>query len=327
MDTIKEMRIKLMVMAIGLLIPLYIVEVSRPLAIKITAVIVSIIAVKIIYKIIARAYFRSIKFKEIVYRLNLDKYVQDYNIKARQLEEIKTTSKYISNTVAALNFDTASRKVHSYVHKCSVSVCANAAENPEKYICKYFNIDVTEECLQNLIEIQRIYEDIAEIIKQLNIIVDKIASDTAREIPIIFRNKKVRKIMYIELGMDELRMNEDYFIKFVFEYVSPQGRSFKQYIYSLDNIGVGKIIHYMQDKVTGKEFNKKQRSLMTDKLRKEILERDNYTCKKCGNSTYDEKNLLLEVDHIIPVSKGGKTVPENLQTLCWKCNRSKGNKT
>lgn len=37
-------------------------------------------------------------------------------------------------------------------------------------------------------------------------------------------------------------------------------------------------------------------------------------------------NLLLEIDHIIPVSKGGRTEEENLKTLCWKCNRSKSNK-
>ena len=65
---------------------------------------------------------------------------------------------------------------------------------------------------------------------------------------------------------------------------------------------------------------------MTKKLRELIKTRDNFTCCNCGNSIQYEPNLLLEIDHIIPVSKGGTTTEENLQTLCWKCNRAKSNK-
>ena len=65
---------------------------------------------------------------------------------------------------------------------------------------------------------------------------------------------------------------------------------------------------------------------MTSSLREEILERDDYTCQNCGISIKDEPNLLLEIDHIIPISKGGLTTEDNLQTLCWRCNRSKSNK-
>jgi 5-methylcytosine-specific restriction endonuclease McrA len=36
--------------------------------------------------------------------------------------------------------------------------------------------------------------------------------------------------------------------------------------------------------------------------------------------------VKLEVDHIKPISKGGKTVLNNLQTLCMDCNRGKSNK-
>ena len=69
-----------------------------------------------------------------------------------------------------------------------------------------------------------------------------------------------------------------------------------------------------------------QRALMTTDLRRKILERDGYKCQQCGVSVNDEPNLLLEIDHIIPVSKGGLTTEDNLQTLCWKCNRRKGSK-
>ena len=65
---------------------------------------------------------------------------------------------------------------------------------------------------------------------------------------------------------------------------------------------------------------------MTSNLREKIKNRDNYACKICGLSVEKEPNLLLEIDHIIPLSKGGITTEDNLQTQCWKCNRSKGNK-
>lgn len=71
-------------------------------------------------------------------------------------------------------------------------------------------------------------------------------------------------------------------------------------------------------------FSKNQRKLMTPKLRKRIMERDNYTCQECGKHMPDE--VGLHIDHIIPVSKGGKTVESNLQVLCSKCNRKKSNK-
>ncbi|WP_255585745.1 HNH endonuclease [Tsukamurella strandjordii] len=65
---------------------------------------------------------------------------------------------------------------------------------------------------------------------------------------------------------------------------------------------------------------------MTSTLRNSIKRRDNYTCQICSLSMATEPNLLLEIDHIIPVSRGGVSTPENLQTLCWRCNRSKSNK-
>ena len=64
---------------------------------------------------------------------------------------------------------------------------------------------------------------------------------------------------------------------------------------------------------------------ISDRLRFRILMRDSFTCKKCGRSPIKEMGVELHVDHILPWSKGGETIPENLETKCRKCNLGKGN--
>lgn len=71
-------------------------------------------------------------------------------------------------------------------------------------------------------------------------------------------------------------------------------------------------------------FIKRQRAIVSDSLRYNVLRRDNYRCCICGATAQD--GVKLEVDHIIPVSKGGKSTLDNLQTLCERCNRGKGTK-
>ncbi len=66
---------------------------------------------------------------------------------------------------------------------------------------------------------------------------------------------------------------------------------------------------------------KRERSKLTAKLRFEILQRDNFLCRLCGYGARDGRKI--EVDHKNPVSRGGKTEPENLWTLCIDCNRGK----
>ena len=56
-----------------------------------------------------------------------------------------------------------------------------------------------------------------------------------------------------------------------------------------------------------------------------VLARDNWTCCSCGRSSRED-GITLEVDHIIPRSKGGTDDLENLQALCKKCNIGKSNK-
>lgn len=78
---------------------------------------------------------------------------------------------------------------------------------------------------------------------------------------------------------------------------------------------------------------KARRRYVSKSMREYILERDNYTCQICGISKelLDDYSpglgdyLLLEIDHITSVAEGGSgDNEENLQTLCWRCNRKKG---
>lgn len=53
----------------------------------------------------------------------------------------------------------------------------------------------------------------------------------------------------------------------------------------------------------------------------DVFKRDGYTCRICQKAGGE-----LEVDHIMPVSRGGTNAMENLQTVCWACNRGKAAK-
>ena len=90
-----------------------------------------------------------------------------------------------------------------------------------------------------------------------------------------------------------------------------------------------------RQKMMQREVAGRRRIRVADK--NEVFERDNYTCQICGISrdyldSFCEglgDYLLLEADHIQSVSQGGtgKDI-DNLQCLCWRCNRKKGgNKT
>lgn len=72
------------------------------------------------------------------------------------------------------------------------------------------------------------------------------------------------------------------------------------------------------------------RKNIPDKIRLQVLKRDNFTCKSCGKSPAFHPELQidvikLEIDHFNPHSKGGSNNLDNLQTLCIQCNRGKGN--
>lgn len=108
------------------------------------------------------------------------------------------------------------------------------------------------------------------------------------------------------------------------KYISPKGQNAyvnkMEFLYSQ----VFEMYNIACSKLEFKETKEYQRKLMSPSLRYDILKRDGFKCVICGSTSED--GIKLHVDHITPVSKGGKTVPENLRTLCDSCNLGKSDK-
>lgn len=107
-------------------------------------------------------------------------------------------------------------------------------------------------------------------------------------------------------------------------YSSPKGRNHYNYP---SHLSQNKIIEYIEKCVKKDEYKQTsqyQRSLLTPSMRYDILKRDGFRCVICGASA--ENGISLEVDHIVPIARGGKTEPNNLRTLCHNCNAGKRDK-
>lgn len=207
----------------------------------------------------------------------------------------------------------------------SAAVFASAENNPMEYIVKQFYPNKSEYKEQ----IDKLYTLVEEL-------------ETIKEAKQIIENYKLEYQQYLGnvpkyvLEEDEAgfysrlgfaNIDESVLaVEYKFSYTSDGGMAQRSFTVPMTEENIIELIKILESKLTKGEFVKEQRRLMTKKLRDSVKSRDNYTCRYCGNSTYIEPNLLLEVDHIVPVAKGGCTVEDNLQTLCWKCNRSKGSK-
>ena len=60
-------------------------------------------------------------------------------------------------------------------------------------------------------------------------------------------------------------------------------------------------------------------------LRFRVFHRDRFKCVLCGDSPSINSACVLQVDHIVPWSKGGRTAIDNLRSLCGPCNLGRGN--
>lgn len=217
------------------------------------------------------------------------------------------------------------KTITPFTAEVSATVFASAENSPLEYIVKYFYPN------------KKMYP---EQIQKLYLLVQEL--ETLREAKQIIENYKAEYQQYLG-DVPSFVMEEDeaefysrlgfanidesvLVVEYKFAYTSGGGMAQRSFTVPMTEETIAELIKTLESKLTASAFAKEQRSLMTKKLRGFIKNRDNYTCCSCGNSTYAEPNLLLEIDHIIPVAKGGCTEESNLQTLCWKCNRAKSDK-
>lgn len=287
------------------------------------------------YQTYAYIYFSSEKFKSI--KDSIKKHTDNSNELNHHIQELKCS--YVN--VKSYDYGSSSLQDNSkynfkrrewsnelknkQVHNCTSTVCKNASAQPFKYLCKYFNIKTDEETLSNF---ESVLNDFSAAEQGKKLLLDErelIVNSIKNDIPsLIFTLSKERLLK--KLGFESIDLSDLHFPVYTFQYVSAGGNSSARCDIKLDVDNLDKFVNYLNDLVKFRNSIQGQRSLMTYKLREYIKQRDNYTCKSCSISTHTERNLLLEIDHIIPLSKGGVTSESNLQTLCWRCNRTKGAK-
>lgn len=278
-------------------------------------------------------YYESVEFKKIKETCaDLMKSQREFNEYID--EKVKTISTLFGTRV--VRNETAVNDEYNYIRpykktitpftaEVSAAVFASAENNPLEYVVKYFypNKKVYPEQIQKL---QLLIEEL-ETLKEAKQIIENYKKEYQQYLQDVpdFVLKNDEAGFYSRLGfayIDENVLTVEY--KFV--YTSNGGMAQRSFTIPMTEETIIELVKLLESKLTINAFAKEQRILMTKKLRNYIKKRDNYTCCICGNSIHIEPNLLLEIDHIVPVAKGGLTEENNLQTLCWKCNRSKGTK-
>lgn len=299
--------------------------------------LVGVVLYHVIRYILKERYFASDEF--LAHKDRIASVVAEHNEVADYVSEIRSRGSFrlgasSTGTQAHLaTFQNTSqwnyrrdRNVANYqapnVHNCSLQVVRNASAEPLKYVMKYFGIKADQ---VNLADVENLGEDITRLEDAVNNLAEREASITAAMNPPPFILKHYAGEFMQHVGVELSPINVPYPV-YAFEYVSAGGNSSQRATVTLDTPTIDALVLTLSQKIRFRKSAAGQRALMTSKLRNSIKTRDDHTCRYCAVSLAAEPHLLLEVDHIIPVSKGGMSTSDNLQTLCWRCNRTKSNK-
>lgn len=292
----------------------------------------------LIYLFLSELYFRTRGFKAI--KREIEVYTKECNELNDHIEDMKSVdlgfrSKYKSN----LNYSRSKKGKGKKNHLEDLINCDSRTyifgdkrkfrkvfDDTISSFCKFFTVEINKETLEKLEKTLNDFLAVEEGKKLLERQRDEIIKKIRKELPYFIRRFTGIQRLSRKLGFKDIDLKDSYFPTYTFRCISKYGKITGAFDVVFDLKELEEFIKYLLQKIKFKKSVAGQRALMTPKLREKIKERDGYTCQICGLSNKDEPNLLLEIDHIIPLSKGGMTTEGNLQTLCWRCNRSKGAK-
>jgi predicted transcriptional regulator YheO len=159
--------------------------------------IIVVVAILIAHQIYLFAYFGGKKFLSIKHRI--EKFTSDCNALNEHIEELKSSYLGVASRDygAARLSDASSYKMkrrkwaeetrNHRTHNCSSTVVKNASNQPFKYLCKYFNIDQTEESLSKFEEVLNDFSAAEQGKVLLRAERESIISSVSGQIPFVIR--------------------------------------------------------------------------------------------------------------------------------------------
>lgn len=316
--------------------PIVVIAASGRFLLGVLAFVIVLILNPIVRSIRKRRYFGSERFTSL--KADVSAVVREHNAVVEYAAEMRSHGSFELGSSSSGQYahlagfvnnsswnNRRDRNVAEYaphVHHASLQVVRNAKVEPIKYLMKYFSIKADQ---QTLAEVQRVASDISRLEEAVANVNIREADLTARIAPPKFILKHYAKDFWDQLGAHLDPVHVPY-PQYRFEYTSAGGNSAQSAPIRLDTPTLEALSEVLVEKIRWAKSAAGQRALMTSGLRNFIKDRDNHACRYCGISVAAEPHLLLEVDHVMPVSRGGLSTPDNLQTLCWRCNRTKGAK-
>lgn len=264
----------------------------------------------VIFIILPVAVFLLIVLPIIIVRHIYDKFVSEHSVAIKELREIN--SRY---TFRKVKLDVLK---HDYDNETFFNTIS-----PQDYLT--YQLQFTQkQVLQNISNASfnnEMFEQYSEEIKKI-----KFGSyDTDEVLNSDRLMLRAEKRVFNKLTQDPVT---EYLITVFLRFVRMNGRVedtkgsvfYPEKIKSIINrLNYKRGERYLDDKIWA-SLCRVERGKVTNKMRFYIYDRDGHRCKMCHRRARD-----LEIDHIWPISKGGKSTIDNLQTLCHKCNAKKGN--